>query len=134
MSVHESSDAPREDVAQFTRWPGIMSLALGVLLAPTAALANQQLIYAADTYACGRNLRATLHVVPALALIVAIGACIAAYINWRAVGKGLEEEHGGIAARTRFLALLGIAVSAFSALVIAGQWLSIFMFSACARA
>jgi hypothetical protein len=133
MSVRESSER-REDVGQFTRWPGQMSLALGVLLGPIVALVNQQLIYSADMYACGRNLRGTLHIIPALALVVAAGTCVAAYLNWRAVGKGVEDEHEGIFARTRFLALLGLTISAFSALVILGQWLSIFIFPACARA
>jgi hypothetical protein len=134
MSDRESSSAPREDIGQFTRWPGLMSLALGVLLGPIIALVNQQMIYAGDMYACGRNLRGALHIIPVLCLVVAIGTCVAAFINWRAVGKGLEDEHDGVVARTRFLALLGITISAFSVLVILGQWLSIFVFPACARA
>jgi len=146
MSALESSDARgddgrerghesgREDVTQFTRWPGLLSLSLGVLLGPTIALINQSAMYAVNMWACGRNLRGTLHIVPFLSLIVIVGTAIAAYINWRAIGRGVEDEHEGIVARVRFLALTGIAVSVFSALVVIAQWSTIFVFAPCMRA
>lgn len=142
MSALESSDARREnaregardDISQFTRWPGLLSLSLGVLLGPTIALINQSMIYSVNMWACGRNLRGVLHIVPFLSLIVIIGCAIAAYINWRAVGRGVEDEHEGIVARVRFLAMVGIAVSIFSALVVIAQWSTIFVFAPCMRA
>ena len=95
MSDRESSDARRGDLAQFTRWRGLLSLSLGVLLGPTIALANQELIYASDMYACGRGFHGVLHIIPVLCLVVVAGAGIGAYLNWREVGKGVEDEHGG---------------------------------------
>jgi hypothetical protein len=111
-----------------------MSLALGLLLGPTVALVTQSLIYAANSWTCGRDIGSVLHIIPALALVVTIGAAVGGYLNWRAVGKGVEDEHGGIAARTRFLALLGIALSVFSAALILAMWASIFTFAPCMRA
>ena len=128
MSVHESSDA------QFTRWPGLLSLSLGVLLGPIAALVTQSIIFAATGWTCGRDIGSTMHIIPALSLIVAVGAGVAAHRNWRAVGKGVEDEHGAVTTRTRFLALMGVALSAFSALVIVAMWASIFVFAPCMRA
>jgi len=128
MSVHESSDA------QFARWPGLLSLSLGVLLGPIAALVTQSIIYAATSWTCGRDIGSTMHIIPALSFVVATGAGVAAYLNWRAVGKGVEDEHGAVATRTRFLALMGIAISAFSALLIIAMWASIFVFAPCMRA
>jgi hypothetical protein len=122
MSALESSSAD------------LRSLSLGLVLGPVVALANQQAIYAVNMWACGRGLRATIHVVPVLALIIIVGTGLGAYRNWREVGRGVEDEQAGVAARTRFLALLGIAISIFSALVILAQWLAIFVFEPCLRA
>lgn len=128
MSDLDSSD-PR-----FTRWPGLLSLSTALLLGPVVALVNQEAIYAADMWACGHAAHASLHVIPALCLIVACGAAVTSYRNWIAVGRGVEDEHGGVPTRTRFLAILGLSVSVFSALVIGAQWLGIFFFSSCGRA
>jgi hypothetical protein len=57
-----------------------------------------------------------------------------AYAGWRAAGRGLEDERGGAGSRTRFLSLMGIAISTISALVVIAQWASIFTFGSCMRA
>lgn len=136
MSARESSDPvrPAEDPAQFTRWPGLMSLSLCVALGPIVALIHEQTVYAVNMWACGRNLHATMHIVPALSLIVVLGAAFGGYLNWNAVGRGVQDEHGSIVTRTRFLALLGMAISLFSAVVILAQWFAIFTFDPCMRA
>lgn len=139
MSVRESSELARGDVAhddaaQFTRWPGLLSLSLGVLLGPVVALVNQSLIYAANMWVCGRNLRGALHIIPALGLVVVAGTAVGAFLNWNVLGQGVEDEREPVVARARFLALLGIAISIFSALVIVAQWLAIFVFQPCQRA
>jgi hypothetical protein len=133
MSVLESSDRAF-DLTRFTRWPGLLSLALGVLLGPVVALVNQSTTYAATMWACGHGARATLHVIPALCLLVVLGALGDAHRNWCAIGRGLEDEHEPIVSRVRFLSLLGIAISVFSALIIIAQWGAIFVFSPCQRA
>jgi hypothetical protein len=139
MSDLESFDVVRENAADrglpaFTRWPGLLSSSLGVVLGPVMALINQQLIYAAATYACGRNLQHTVHVIPALCLAVAIGAGITAYRDWKAVGSGVEDEEATVASRTRFLSIIGAVISLFSSLVITAQWAAIFVFDPCMRA
>lgn len=139
MSVRESFEAIHEPAAHrglraFTRWPGLLSLSLGVLLGPIVALANQQLIYAANTWACGHNAWATMHIIPLLCLIVAMGAGLTAYRDWNATGRGVHDEDATIEQRTRFVALLGMALSTFSAAVIIAQWLAIVFFGPCMRA
>jgi hypothetical protein len=129
MSAPESSNT-----AQYTRWPGLLSLSLGVLLGPVVALINQEAIYGVNMWACGRNLRGPMHIVPALCLIVVLGAAYASHLNWRMVGRGVEDERHDVATRTRFLALLGISVSLLSAILILAQWLAIFVFDPCMRA
>jgi hypothetical protein len=112
----------------------MLSLTLGVVLGPLAALANQQVIYIVNMWACGHRERVVMHVVPILFLVVVAATGVAAHRNWRALGRGFEDELGSIEARSRFIAWLGIAISAFSGIVILAQWLAIFVFDPCMRA
>jgi hypothetical protein len=120
--------------AEFTRSPGLLSLTLGWVLPPVVALVNMQIIYAANMWACGRNLQATMHVIPALCLIVTIATAFTAHRDWKKIGAGVEEETGGVAARTRFIAIGGMTISIFSSLIILAQWAAIFVFDPCMRA
>jgi hypothetical protein len=132
MSVRESSDT--RDLARFTTLRGLLMLTLGLLVGPTVALINQQLIYSANMWACGRQLASPMHLIPALCLIATIGSGVMSYHDWNAVGRGGEEEHEGVAGRTRFLSILGMVISVFSAMVILAQWAAIFTFDPCMRA
>jgi hypothetical protein len=139
MSAHESFEAigyrsPDDGAAGFTRWPGLLSLTLGLLLGPIAALLNQELMYSVNMWACGHQMPVLVHLVPALCLIVAVGAGLMARRDWRAVGAGVEDEEAAVEARTRFVALMGMAISAFSSLVIVAMWAAAFVFGPCMRA
>jgi hypothetical protein len=136
MSARESFDAVAstdDSQGQFTDWPTLLALSLCVVLGPIIALSQQELVYMVGVWACGRN-AVMMHAIPLLSLFVTAGAAWIGYAKWRAAGSGVEDEHGESATRTRFLALLGIALSIFSALVIAAQWLAIFVFDPCMRA
>ena len=132
MSDHVSSEG-EPAVGAFSRWPGLLSLTLGVLLGPSVALANQELIYLADDWTCGRGMRGVVHLVPALCLVVVIATGMTAFRDWRAVGGGVNDDDATLESRTRFVALLGIASSVFSALVILAQWAAAFVFDRCMR-
>lgn len=139
MSDHGSFDVVRENAADhgvsaYTRWPGLLTLSLGVVLGPLVALLNQQLIYMANMWTCGRNMQHVAHIIPASCLLVTIGAGVTAYRDWKAVGAGVDDEHADIATRTRFLSIIGAVASLFSALVIIAQWAAIFVFDPCMRA
>jgi len=112
----------------------MLSLSLGLVLGPLAALANQELIYMVNMWACAHRQRETMHLVPILCLIVVAVTAVAANLNWRALGRGYEDELGAVEARSRFIALLGLGISALSAIVILAQWLAIFVFDPCMRA
>jgi hypothetical protein len=140
MSGRESSEAlvastaGRSGESKFTRWPGLLSLSLGILLGPLIALVNQEAIYSVNMWSCGHGISATMHIAPAVCLAIAIGTAAMAYRDWRAVGGGLEDEDGTVETRTRFLSLLGVTISVFSSLVILAQWAAIFVFDPCMRA
>ena len=119
--------------ARFSRWPGLLSLSLGVLLGPIAALANQEMIYVTNMWACGTGSQLAMHIVPLVCLVVAVGAGLLARADWVRLGRGTEDEAATIDSRSRFLALGGMAISAISALLIIAQWLAIFVFGPCMR-
>lgn len=122
------------DLARFTRWPGLMRLTLGIIVGPIAALVNEELIYVTNMWACGARNQAAMHVVPFLCLLATLGAGFLAWSDWVSVGRGVEESAATIDARSRFLAIVGMAASTLSALIILAQWLAIFVFAACMRA
>lgn len=123
-----------DETARFTRWPGLLSLSLGVLLGPVAVLVNEELIYLTNMWACGTRSQLAMHVVPLVCLIAALFAGFLAYADWGRVGRGMEDGAATVDSRSRFLALSGMAISALSALLILAQWLAIFVFGACMRA
>ncbi|MDB4916947.1 MAG: hypothetical protein JWM95_4591 [Gemmatimonadetes bacterium] len=135
MSAPEFSKTPRAGdwSTRFATWPGLTSLALGLVLGPIVALVNQQAIYAANMWVCGHGLRGSLHLIPALGILVVAGMAYESHRSWMAVGGGAADQDDSVATRTRFLAMLGMAISAFSALVIFAQWLGIFMFDPCVK-
>jgi len=120
--------------ARLTRWPGLLSLTLGIVAGPIAVLANEELIYVTNMWACGTGKQLAMHVVPIICLLVTLGAGLLAWRDWDRVGRGIEDEAATIDSRSRFLALGGMAISALSALLILAQWLAIFVFGACMRA
>jgi hypothetical protein len=135
MSARESSDARRASdwPTRDAPWRGLLSLTLGIVLGPIVALANQQATYAVDSWACGHDNRATLHIAPALCLIVVCAVGLSAYRNWRAVSLSREDEHSDVGARTRFLSMLGLALSVFSGFVVLAQWTAVLVFDPCVR-
>ena len=120
--------------ARLARWPGLLSLTLGIVAGPIAVLANEELIYVTNMWACGTGKQLAMHVVPIICLLLTLGAGLLAWRDWDRVGRGIEDEAATIDSRSRFLALGGIAISALSALLILAQWLAIFVFGACMRA
>lgn len=135
MSVRDSSEASRAAAIEpFARWPGLLRLALDVLGGPIIALAYQASIYAGNMWACGHNAKPTLHVGAVLCVIGALIVTADSWIVWRAVGGGVEDEHGAVESRTRFLALVAMMIGAISLAVIVAQWLAIFMLGPCMRA
>jgi len=112
----------------------MLSLVLGWTLGPLVALWNQALIYQANIWACDRQQRWPIHLVPLLCLVVTIGIGVTAYRNWRSIGGGIEDEANDVATRERFLAIGGVVISTFCTLVIVAQWTAVIVFAPCMRA
>jgi hypothetical protein len=104
-----------------------------VLAGPLAALAQLQANYALVLWACGSGGTWALHAVSLLALLVAAGAGLLAWRNWRKAGARWEDGGAGVLPRSRFMSAVGMFVSAHSALVVIAQWIAVFIFGACQR-
>ena len=129
-----ATSADPNERARLTRWPGLLSLTLGVVAGPIAVLVNEELIYVTNMWACGTGKQLAMHVVPLICLGVTLGVGLLSWRDWDRVGRGVEDEAATVDSRSRFLALGGMAISALSALIILAQWLAIFVFGACMRA
>ena len=129
-----SASASNSATEYLARWPGLLSLVLGVLLGPAAALLNHGLIYIATPWACGHGGHAALHIVPAFCFILALGGGLLARADWTRAGRETEAPDASVLDRSRFLALCGLATSALSALLILTQWFAIGVFGPCMRA
>ena len=109
-----------------------LSLTLGLILGPIAALTNQATIYVVNMWACGRDAHQGMHMIPVLSLVVVVIAALLAERNRRIPREG-QEVNDSAPGRTHFLALLGLSISLLSAIVIIAQWASIISFDPCMR-
>lgn len=107
---------------------------LGLVVAPTVALAAQSAMYALVTPSCGHEVRVTIHLVAALALLVAAGLTVLAFRE-SSLGRGARsapaDEGLQPAVPRRFLADCAAAVAALSCLVILGMWFAAWVLSPC---
>jgi hypothetical protein len=111
--------------------PGV--LWAGILAGPLAALVQLQADYALVLWVCGTGRTWALHAVSLGALLVAAGAGLLSWRSWRRAGADWDDEGAGVLPRSRFMAAVGIFVSAHSALVVVAQWLAVFFYGACQR-
>jgi hypothetical protein len=103
----------------------------GVLLAPLAFLANLEVAYALVTASCDRGDHLLLHLTHLASLLLVLGGAWAAWSTWRAESAEEPGQGGGAVGRTRFMAGLGLLLSAMFALVIVAQWIPGFLLSPC---
>ncbi|HEX8285563.1 MAG TPA: hypothetical protein VF588_19565 [Pyrinomonadaceae bacterium] len=122
-----------EATGEFKEGAGPLTLWACVLAGPLAALTQLQANYALVLWACGSGQTWALHLVSLLALVVAAGAGLLAWRNWRRAGALWEDDGAGVLPRSRFMSVVGMLVSAHSALVVVAQWIAVFVFSPCQR-
>jgi hypothetical protein len=120
-------------VKEFKEGAAPAALWAGVLAGPLATLTQLQANYALVLWACGAGREWALHVVALLALLVTVAAGLLSWRNWRRAGGGWEDDGAGIVPRSRFMAAVGILISALIVLVVVAQWIPIFVYGPCER-
>jgi hypothetical protein len=131
MATRDATHPVREYASE--RVPGLLRLWLGVLVPPLAALANQEVTYAMVSWSCVERVHGTLHLVPLVALVIALAAGALGFREWRRLGSEWPSEGAGVVPRSRMLAVLGAASGAFFALLIIAQWLAAVFIEPCMR-
>ncbi|MBC5786339.1 hypothetical protein H8N03_25600 [Ramlibacter sp. USB13] len=107
---------------------------LGLLVAPTVALAAQSTLYALVTPSCSQQARLEMHLAAAVALVIAAVFAVMAFAesSLRRGEPGSPDHDGAQAPVTRrFLADIAAAVAGLSCLVILAMWFALWMLGPC---
>ena len=123
----------REDAERYyAGHRGIATLILGVLLPPVAWLLHVSLSYFVATALCDSGGPMwPLHLVTIPAAAIALSGGYLAWRNWHDTGEDTNRDEPGTLARSKFLALAGLASSAFFTLAIILAELSTVLLASC---
>jgi hypothetical protein len=110
-----------------------MKLWFPIIVPPLATLVQESVNYALVALECQQQHRLPLHLVAAVALVLSLAGAAIAWGIWREAGVAAPADSGDPQSRTRFLAIVGISVSALMALAVAAQWLTAAFVAPCVR-
>jgi len=101
------------------------------LVPPLAVLLDLEVTYSLVDYTCRTGDTLTGHLVHGGFLLLTLVMGALAWRSWSAAGGVADTAGGDLAARSRFMALVGLMVSALSGLTVAAQWLPAFFLHPC---
>ncbi len=130
-----ASERPREPApdapVEHDEGPAPRAQWIGFFLAPAVFFAHLQLTYVLVPWACVRDGELWIHLAGALSIALAALGAFVAWRTWQRAGREDPGEAGGALPRTRLLGVLGLGLSLMFALLLLGQWMTAFFFSAC---
>jgi hypothetical protein len=94
---------------------------LVVLTGPLVWMLSFGAVFALSGWTCTWNSKLALYLVSCAALLLTESAGVAAFGQWRAIGKEWPGESGGAVSRARAMAIAGIALNLMFFVVIIGQ-------------
>lgn len=107
------------------------ALWFALLAGPVAWAIGLNAAYSLVLVACVRGTTLPLHLVSLSTLLLAGSGGVMGWREWQRVGRSVPSDAPGPGARTRFLAALAAAGSAYFALAILAQWIGIFLLHPC---
>jgi small-conductance mechanosensitive channel len=109
--------------ASFALW-------FGMLGGPAAVFLNVALSYLVVDRACIAHSSTVIHVFMGTFVLLAV---IAGATSWwyRSGARPSSDDAGGISARSRFMATVGLLTSVISVVAILMQWIPVFFIGAC---
>ncbi len=119
---------PRTAVTDARR---IRALWTGLLLAPVAFLGSLEFGYLLVHRSCLGDSLLPVHAVHAAFLLLALAGSFVAWRSWRADGVERQSSADGQVARHRFLAGLGVMMSALFVLSLIALWIPSFALHPC---
>jgi hypothetical protein len=113
-------------------WGALLAQWTGLLAGPVAWLLQLQVAYTLVPWACAHDQQSiSLHVVTIVALLLCVGGAFVSWREWQRAGRDLPGAEGGPTPRSRFMAVMGLATSAFFLLVILMQGVASFILHPC---
>jgi uncharacterized membrane protein YidH (DUF202 family) len=107
----------------------LLSQWAGVLLGPLGWALHLQVSYTLAAFACEDVWRLTLHATFLVSMAIALAGLYFGWTNWQASKHAVPEGHR--VSRSRFMAVAGIGLSAFFAVVIVAQWIPTLFLEPC---
>ncbi|HEX3130972.1 MAG TPA: hypothetical protein VH394_26800 [Thermoanaerobaculia bacterium] len=104
-----------------------------VLAPPLIWAAQQQASYALTPSACAAGAEGWLHLISLAALVAVLATAFLSHRDWKRLPEGSTDEGMPGASRSRFLALSGIVIGLFFALVIVATDVPNWILGACSR-
>ena len=115
----------------FKRAGGVVSSWAGLLIAPFAFLLNLQVSYMLVPFVCATGRVFCLHIAAGGSLLLAALGLFISWRNWQKAGREWHSEAGSVTARSRFMAVMGLLMSALFCLAILAQWIANFIIGPC---
>ena len=121
------------EAKKYNRSRGLLALWTGLLAGPVVWLLQFQTNYTLVPWACRSGAHFLIYLVAAVAVLLIAGAGFLSWGCWQEVGQTEPGEGAGVAPRSRFMAVMGLATSAFFIVIIIAQAIPNFFFSPCQR-
>jgi hypothetical protein len=122
-----STDLSASDV----RWLSPLPLWTGILAGPSAFALNLTATYALVHWTCAADRQSLLHLISVFALVLVLAGSGASWMALQHSPSSLDTEGGSPRARARFMALLGLASSAFFAFAVIANAYPQWVLDAC---
>lgn len=117
---------------QITKPSGLAALWFGLVGGPVIMFVHNTIAFTMIPWACGAGKQAALWFNTLLGLIACGAAIFASYRKWLEAGADWEHtEDAGPIPRARFMAIIGMAVSGLSWLVILAAGIASLFLGAC---
>jgi len=110
---------------------GLAKLWFAFIAAPLAWLIDLEASYATVEWACAHHRRIVLFLIPSACLAVIAVAASLCWSAWNDLRREPDFEGGSVEDRSRFLALIGLLMSATFALVIITTFIARYLLSPC---
>lgn len=119
-----------ERIESYAHRRGMLALWAGWLLGPLAWAVHLQGSYLLVARVCHTGDTWLLHLLTLLTLALAGAGALIAWRQWQRIGRQWPNG-GGVATRSRFLAVAGMLLSGLSGLIILAEGIPNFVLGAC---
>ena len=103
----------------------------GIFTGPVVWLLSFGARWSLSGWICAFHWKPALYVIAIVALATAAGSGALAWTEWQRIGREMPGEGGGAIPRSRYMAVLGVVLSAFSILLIVAQGIPEWILGVC---